>query len=177
MRGDPSRARMSGSGKVGSLMVLCPGRTIFDPPARNCPRVTGGFFLRLAELRRRSPHRVDLARSHPSRHSRHAALRAAMARSCRNGTDQGGMCLARRRRSQPIEGPRVRILVVHNRYQVRGGEDVAVDDEIEVLRRAGIDVIERIVANHGLEGWPAKLRAALGTAHSTPGVRLVREAI
>src|SRR4051794_2397702 len=28
------------------------------------------------------------------------------------------------------EGPRVRIVVVHNRYQVRGGEDVAVDDEI-----------------------------------------------
>ena len=87
------------------------------------------------------------------------------------------MCLARRRRSQSIEGPRVRILVVHNRYQVRGGEDVAVDDEIAALRRAGIEVIARIVENDGIGGWPAKLRAALGTAHSASGVRLVREAI
>ena len=74
------------------------------------------------------------------------------ARSSRNGTDSGGMCLARRRRSQSIEGPRVRILVVHNRYQVRGGEDVAVDDEIAALRRAGIEVIARIVENDGIEG-------------------------
>ena len=71
----------------------------------------------------------------------------------------------------------MRILVVHNRYQVRGGEDVAVDDEIEALRRAGIEVIARIVENDGIGGWPAKLRAALGTAHSASGVRLVREAI
>ena len=87
------------------------------------------------------------------------------------------MCLARRRRSQSIEGPRVRILVVHNRYQVRGGEDVAVDDEIAALRRAGIEVIARIVENDGIGGWPAKLRAALGTAHSASGVRLVKDAI
>src|SRR5215218_7084579 len=66
---------------------------------------------------------------------------------------------------------------VHNRYQVRGGEDVAVDDEIEALRRAGIEVIARIVENDGIGGLPAKLRAALGTAHSASGVRLVREAI
>ncbi|MFL5150622.1 MAG: glycosyltransferase [Microvirga sp.] len=71
----------------------------------------------------------------------------------------------------------MRILVVHNRYQVRGGEDVAVDDEIAALRRAGIEVIARIVENDGIGGWPAKLRAALGTAHSASGVRLVREAI
>src|SRR5215218_1333575 len=75
------------------------------------------------------------------------------------------------------KAPRVRILVVHNRYQVRGGEDVAVDDEIAALRRAGIEVIARIVENDAIGGWPAKLRAALGTAHSASGVRLVKDAI
>src|SRR5215218_1902450 len=75
------------------------------------------------------------------------------------------------------KAPRVRILVVHNRYQVRGGEDVAVDDEIAALRPAGIEVVARIVENDTIGGGPAKLSAALRTAHSASGVRLVREAI
>jgi glycosyltransferase involved in cell wall biosynthesis len=71
----------------------------------------------------------------------------------------------------------LRILVVHNRYRIRGGEDVAVEGEIAALRRAGIDVVERIVANDAIEGFPAKLGAALGTARSAAGVRLVLDAI
>jgi glycosyltransferase involved in cell wall biosynthesis len=75
------------------------------------------------------------------------------------------------------ESRRVRILVVHNRYQIRGGEDVAVDGEIEALARAGFDVTARIVTNDAVRGLSAKLGTAMGTAHSPVGVRLVREAI
>src|SRR5215207_8819587 len=87
------------------------------------------------------------------------------------------MCLARRRRSQSIEGPRVRILVVHNRYQVRGGEDVAVDDEIAALRRAGIEVIARIVDNDAIGGWPAKLRRRSGPRTPRPACGWSKTAI
>lgn len=71
----------------------------------------------------------------------------------------------------------MRILVVHNRYQTRGGEDIAVDGEIEAMRSAGIDVVARIVSNDSLDGWSGKLRAALGAARSAAGVRFVRDAV
>jgi glycosyltransferase involved in cell wall biosynthesis len=71
----------------------------------------------------------------------------------------------------------VRILVVHNRYQIGGGEDVAVDGEIEALTQAGVDVAACIVTNDAIRGFSAKLDAALGAARSPAGVRLVRDAI
>jgi glycosyltransferase involved in cell wall biosynthesis len=71
----------------------------------------------------------------------------------------------------------VRILVVHNRYQIRGGEDVAVDGEIEALTQAGVDVVARIVTNDAIRSFSAKLGAAFGAARSPVGVRLVRDAI
>src|SRR5829696_3976064 len=45
------RAASRNNGRVrttAGLLVLplpFPDRTIFDPPARNCPRATGGFFI------------------------------------------------------------------------------------------------------------------------------------
>ena len=71
----------------------------------------------------------------------------------------------------------MRILVVHNRYQIGGGEDVAVDGEIEALTQAGVDVAACIVTNDAIRGFSAKLDAALGAARSPAGVRLVRDAI
>ena len=40
-----------------------------------------------------------------------------------------------------------RILVVHNRYQQRGGEDAVVDAEVALLRRHGHEVGTYIRAN------------------------------
>ncbi len=43
-----------------------------------------------------------------------------------------------------------RILVVHNRYQLAGGEDAVVDAEIELLRRNGHAVETYLRGNHEL---------------------------
>ena len=48
----------------------------------------------------------------------------------------------------------MKVLMVHNRYQQRGGEDRVVDDEIELLRRHGHQVETLIEDNRGLDGVP-----------------------
>ncbi len=45
----------------------------------------------------------------------------------------------------------MKLLVVHNRYQHRGGEDRVVDDEIALLRGRGHQVETLIEDNHGLD--------------------------
>jgi hypothetical protein len=45
---------------------------------------------------------------------------------------------------------RLRILVVHNRYQRPGGEDAVVDAEIDMLRRRGHSVEAYLRHNHDL---------------------------
>lgn len=71
----------------------------------------------------------------------------------------------------------MKILVLHNRYRLRGGEDVAVDDEISRARQAGLDIAARIVSNDTIAGWPGWLRAASGVARSKYGTAFVEEAI
>lgn len=44
----------------------------------------------------------------------------------------------------------LRILVVHNRYQIRGGEDAVVEQEVMSLRRAGQTVETLFVDNDGI---------------------------
>lgn len=61
----------------------------------------------------------------------------------------------------------MRILIVHNRYQQRGGEDTVVDVEASNLRGAGHDVQTWTVDNDSISGVVAKARAALQTADST----------
>jgi glycosyltransferase involved in cell wall biosynthesis len=73
-------------------------------------------------------------------------------------------------------GP-LRVLVVHNRYQIRGGEDIAVDGEIAALRGAGVDVGTVIVSNDCIRSRRDFLGAIVGAARSGYGVGLVREAI
>ncbi len=58
----------------------------------------------------------------------------------------------------------MRILVVHNRYQQRGGEDSVADDEIALLRAGGHEVDTVIVSNDAIVGFADKARAALGVA-------------
>ncbi|MBG6081033.1 glycosyltransferase [Rubrivivax gelatinosus] len=50
--------------------------------------------------------------------------------------------------------PPLRVLVAHNRYQQRGGEDAVVDSEVELLRSRGHAVHEYRRDNHELETMP-----------------------
>jgi glycosyltransferase involved in cell wall biosynthesis len=52
----------------------------------------------------------------------------------------------------------MRILIAHNRYRERGGEDTAVDTEAALLERAGHEVERFFVTNDGIAGIGAKLR-------------------
>ena len=52
-----------------------------------------------------------------------------------------------------------RVLVLHNRYQQRGGEDSVVDAETSLLREAGHEVFVELVDNHAITSLPQKLNA------------------
>lgn len=71
----------------------------------------------------------------------------------------------------------MKVLVVHNRYQWLGGEDVAVDAEIALLREAGLLAGVCIVTNDAIVGLPAKIGAAAGAAHARAGIRIVEQAV
>jgi glycosyltransferase involved in cell wall biosynthesis len=51
----------------------------------------------------------------------------------------------------PIGGRRARVLVAHNRYQIRGGEDSVVETEVDMLRRRGHDVLVYSRSNDEIE--------------------------
>ncbi|MFA6112698.1 MAG: glycosyltransferase family 4 protein [Sphingomonas sp.] len=59
----------------------------------------------------------------------------------------------------------MRVLVLHNRYQTPGGEDVVVAAEVALLRAGGHEVTLIEVDNAGIAGPAAKARAALGTPY------------
>jgi glycosyltransferase involved in cell wall biosynthesis len=60
------------------------------------------------------------------------------------------------------------VLVVHNAYQIRGGEDVVVQNEIELLRAHGHTVDVWLSSNESINGWLAKVVAAAGMVFSLP---------
>lgn len=70
----------------------------------------------------------------------------------------------------------MRVLLVHNYYQQRGGEDQCFEDEIRVLTDHGIDVDCFSVHNDSIEGRN-KLGVALGTVWSRESARLIRDRI
>jgi glycosyltransferase involved in cell wall biosynthesis len=71
----------------------------------------------------------------------------------------------------------MRILILHNRYKLHGGEDVVVQQESELLRDAGhfVDVME--VSNDDIESGTDKLKTALMTIYSPPMRKLVERRI
>jgi glycosyltransferase involved in cell wall biosynthesis len=71
----------------------------------------------------------------------------------------------------------VRILIAHNRYQIAGGEDAAVDQDVAMLRRAGHDVTVLMVDNHAIQTGTDKRRTAVRVARNPEGVALVAEAL
>lgn len=70
----------------------------------------------------------------------------------------------------------MRILLVHERYRQRGGEDAAVDNEIAQLRACGVEVATLIEDNANLVG-EGSLGLALQTVWSPQGRRMVAEAV
>lgn len=67
----------------------------------------------------------------------------------------------------------MRILVLHNRYQLPGGEDVAVQAETELLGSHGHDVRLLEWNNDGIDGIGAKLRAAASAIYSRDSRRRI----
>lgn len=70
----------------------------------------------------------------------------------------------------------MRILIVHERYRQRGGEDIAVDAERALLARAGIDVVDHILDHHQIRG-EGSLALGLGAVWSPAGQRAVAATI
>ncbi|MBK0391975.1 glycosyltransferase family 4 protein [Ramlibacter algicola] len=62
----------------------------------------------------------------------------------------------------------MRILIVHNKYQQRGGEDVVVESEAALLREAGHELELFSTDNNVLMGAFAKLVSAVGVVFSIP---------
>ncbi|WP_244480068.1 glycosyltransferase family 4 protein [Methylobacterium sp. Leaf465] len=77
----------------------------------------------------------------------------------------------------PVTAAPLRILVVHNRYQVRGGEDSVVAQEVASLRRAG-QVVETLFFDNAAirTGWD-RLRTAYEAPHAPRGIAAVVEAV
>lgn len=70
----------------------------------------------------------------------------------------------------------LRVLFVHNRYQIPGGEDAAVEREIATLRATGVDVESVILDNSAIQTSFDRLRVAVQTPHAPQGIATVVEA-
>jgi glycosyltransferase involved in cell wall biosynthesis len=71
----------------------------------------------------------------------------------------------------------VRVLVLHNRYRIAGGEDVAVAAEVALLRERGHDVTLVEVDNADIAGPAARAGAALGAAYRPRRRRWARQLV
>lgn len=72
-------------------------------------------------------------------------------------------------------GNAVRILLVHNEYVNKGGEDVVLANEAELLSGRGHEVRLATVSNKDIRGALAQLKTALYTASSPFGIGWMRE--
>ncbi len=68
----------------------------------------------------------------------------------------------------------MRVLMVHNRYRVRGGEDEAADAETDLLERAGVEVDRFILDNREVTD-AGLMRGALRAVWSNASYRAVRD--
>jgi glycosyltransferase involved in cell wall biosynthesis len=77
---------------------------------------------------------------------------------------------------EPLPGP---IMVVHNRYQTRAGEDGAVDAEIANLTAHGHEVLPFIVDNQSISsgGRSSRIRLAVETVWSRRAARRLSDAV
>jgi glycosyltransferase involved in cell wall biosynthesis len=71
----------------------------------------------------------------------------------------------------------MKILVAHNRYQGRGGEDVVFEAEVDLLRDAGHGVETLTVSNEAIDSLAARIATTLSIADNARGKRVMAEAI
>ncbi|MCC8963530.1 glycosyltransferase [Bradyrhizobium sp. Pear76] len=71
----------------------------------------------------------------------------------------------------------MKILVAHNRYQGRGGEDVVFEAEVELLRGAGHSVEMLTVSNEAIDSFAARIATTLSIADNADGKRIMVESI
>ena len=68
---------------------------------------------------------------------------------------------------------RSRVLVVHNCYQVRGGEDAVVERETSALKRAGVETDVVLISNDAIRSPLDRLRVAASAPHAAHGIAQV----
>ncbi len=71
----------------------------------------------------------------------------------------------------------MRILLIHNRYQQRGGEDVVFESEGELLEKHGHEVERMIFDNNQIAGWKSKLQFAAQFLYNWRSKKIVTEKI
>jgi glycosyltransferase involved in cell wall biosynthesis len=71
----------------------------------------------------------------------------------------------------------MRVLIAHNRYQQRGGEDQVVATESALLRSNGHTVTSLDVDNDHIQSPLSRISASFGSIYSRPGRQLMRDAI
>lgn len=71
----------------------------------------------------------------------------------------------------------MKVLLVHNRYQQRGGEDSVVEAEAEILSTRGVQVELLLADNDHIHGPLGKLRASGNVAYSRRGVEQIKNMI
>lgn len=71
----------------------------------------------------------------------------------------------------------MKILIAHNRYQGRGGEDVVFEAEASLLRDAGHHVETLTVSNQAINSLASRVAASLSVADNAGGKQLMAEAI
>lgn len=68
----------------------------------------------------------------------------------------------------------MRVLILHNAYQQRGGEDAVVEAEAKLLAQAGHHVHVEIVSNHGISSFGDKVRSLATAPYNAGRKRWVR---
>lgn len=71
----------------------------------------------------------------------------------------------------------MKILLLHNRYRVRGGEDVVFDRESALLRKLGLEVDQLIVSSDDINSPLGAAKTALTCAYSEESKKRVAERI
>ena len=71
----------------------------------------------------------------------------------------------------------MKILMVHNRYQQRGGEDAVFAAEVQMLRSNGHDVVTLLENNDDITGVFGRVKTAVGSIYSRYGAQRVSGAV
>ena len=69
----------------------------------------------------------------------------------------------------------MKILILHNSYQIQGGEDSVVSQELKLLKSKGHKVSIYVVSNDIIKGWISKLIAFLRAPYSNTSAYWIRD--